>query len=152
MMRSLSVLLFACLFAAPAAAQERQWNFDQTDKDAYLVFGVADTDDVGLSFWCSQRSGWVTLFVPETDPKLKTGRKVRVDIHAAGKRYRYQGAATANEDSRNVSVEVRLQPNDKLFTALRNDDRLRIVVGKSEHIYPLQDIDFEPLLQLCSKG
>lgn len=152
MMRFLSALLLLACLALPAAAQERQWNFDQTDKDAYLVFGVADTDDVGLSFWCSQRSGWITLFVPEADPKLKTGGKVRIDVYAGGKRFRYQGAATANQEAGNVSVEVRLKPSDKLFTALRNDDRIRIVFARSEHIYPLQEVDFEPLLQLCAKG
>lgn len=149
-------LLFACLLlpflAAPSFAQERQWSFDQTDRDAYLVFGVPETDDVGLSFWCTQRSGWITLFMPESDAGVKAGRKTRVTIFAAGKRFRYDGATTANEDAGGISVEVRVKPDDRLFAALTQADRIRIAVGKSEHIYPLQEVDFAPLLQLCSKG
>ena len=42
------------LGSAPSLAQERIWTLDQTDAEVYLVFGVPETDDVGVSFWCTQ--------------------------------------------------------------------------------------------------
>ena len=44
-----------------------------------------------------------------------------------------------------------LSVSDKLFTALRNTDRIKLTVGNSVHTFPLQDVDFETLLQLCAK-
>jgi hypothetical protein len=152
MIRLLTACLLLLFFASSSKAQERQWSFDQTDKDAYLVFGVPETDDVGLSFWCTQRSGWITLFVPEADSGLKPGRKTRITIWAGGKRFRYSAATTENAEAGTISVEARLPADDKLFAALPGADRIRIVAGKSEHIYPLEDVDFSPLLQLCRKG
>lgn len=152
MMRFVSALLLFVCSLSPALAQERQWSFDQTDKDAYLVFGVPETDDVGLSFWCTQRSGWITLFLPESDPALKPGRKTKVNVYAGGRRFRFEGATTANQEAGNISIEVRLKPDDRLFASLAEADRIRIVAGKSEHVFPLQEVDLATLLQLCAKS
>lgn len=40
------------LVCSPAKAQEREWSLDASDQEAYLIFGVADSDDVGVSLWC----------------------------------------------------------------------------------------------------
>ena len=74
-MLSRLLIILAALMLGPtlAMAQERIWNLDQTDQEAYLVFGVPETDDVGVSFWCTLQSGIVKFYVPETDPDLETG-------------------------------------------------------------------------------
>ena len=139
------------LLSMPAAAQERAWNFDQTDTDAYLVFGVPESDDIGLSLWCTQRSGNITLFLPETDAKIKPDSTAKLTVELAGKRYRYNGKTTANQEAGSTSAEVILKVTDKLFTAMREADRIKIIVGKSVHTFPLLEVDIETLLQLCAK-
>ena len=52
----LTVSLIAAATAS-TAAQERQWTLDASDEDAYLIFGVPESDDVGLSLWCPIQKG-----------------------------------------------------------------------------------------------
>lgn len=142
--------LLLCL-SIEVAAQERQWTFDQTDKDAYLVFGVPESDDVGLSFWCTQGSGDITMMVVKPDGTVRPGRKTPVRIEAGGKRFSFPGAATRDQDSGGITVELRTRTTDKLFAALAGADRMKVTIGKASETYPLLDLDFSPLLQLCAK-
>ena len=57
MHRSLALLLALGLASGAAHAQERDWALDASDQEAYLIFGVSDTDDVGVSLWCRTRKG-----------------------------------------------------------------------------------------------
>jgi hypothetical protein len=65
-------LLIACFLLlwefCPAVAQEREWNVDATQDDAYLIFGTPGTDDVGTSFLCKVGQRRVTLFVADALP------------------------------------------------------------------------------------
>lgn len=142
-----SLILLACSTAG--FAQERQWNFDQTDKDAYLVFGVPETDDVGISLWCTKQSGTVSFFAPATDPRLKPGRHARITLNINGKRFRYSGKTSSNKDAATTSVEVPLKPSDKLFAAMAEGDHLAVSAGASSQTYPLVDLDLDAFLQLC---
>ncbi len=54
----------ATIFVQPAFAQEREWLLDAVEEDVFLVFGVPDTNDVGVSFWCKIGTGVVSVFAP----------------------------------------------------------------------------------------
>ena len=69
--RPFIALAASLLGSSLALAQERVWNLDQTDNEVYLVFGVPETDDVGVSFWCTLQSGIVKLYIPEAGPDIK---------------------------------------------------------------------------------
>src|SRR5262249_43377919 len=69
------------LAATSAFAQERQWVFDTNDEDAFLTFGVPETDDVGISFWCKIQSGEARVFLPEAGEELKPGKKVKITFN-----------------------------------------------------------------------
>ena len=149
--RFLLALSLIAVGSATAMAQERQWTLDVSDTDAYLVFGVPESDDVGVSFWCTLRTGTITLFVPETDAKLKAKRGVRFSLTAADKIFQLKGQTTANEEAASISIEAKLATADPVFASLRKADRFKLNVGGEEIIYPLVEADFAGLLESCRK-
>ena len=108
------------LGSAPSLAQERIWTLDQTDAEVYLVFGVPETDDVGVSFWCTQQSGIVRLYFPESDPTLKPGVEVNFKLEVAAKTYPLKGKTAFNEESTGTSLEAELKTTDPVFAALQD--------------------------------
>ena len=48
----LTTYFVTLLVSTLALAQERQWSLDTVNNQVFLVFGVPESDDVGLSFWC----------------------------------------------------------------------------------------------------
>jgi hypothetical protein len=139
------------LAALPASAQEREWIFDTSDEDAYLVFGVPESDDAGVSFGCTLQSGEIRIFVPEAGDDLKPNDKVRLVITIAGKDFAFEGTASANEMSATTSAEAVIQPNNAIFAELRKADRFTIKTGAEENTFPLAGADFESLVRACSK-
>src|SRR5690242_2612468 len=85
--------------AGSAWAQEREWIFDTGDEDAYLVFGVPDSDDAGVSFGCTLQSGDIRIFVPEAGEELKHDEKIALTISVAGKDFTFDGLTSPNEMS-----------------------------------------------------
>lgn len=138
-------------FSASAAAQERQWSLDAGDEDAYLIFGVPESDDVGVSLWCTIRSGEISLFVPEADPTLKPGTTVPFTITAGATVVELKGETTANEEAGSTSLETKIPESSPIFAALTGADRFKIKVGSEENIFPLIDADVAGLLELCKK-
>ena len=102
--RPLLVLFAFSALTGAAAAQERQWTLDAGDQDAYLIFGVADSDDVGISLWCPIRQGTVTIFVPEPGGSLPADREVTVTLTAGDKTTGIKGKTEVNEDAGLSSV------------------------------------------------
>jgi hypothetical protein len=149
MPRHAACLLALLASASSLAAQERQWSFDQTDKDAYLVFGVPETDDVGLSFWCTQRSGLIKIFVPEGNLKLKPKEQVPVRLDLAAKTFRFKATADAGKDRGAASLETEVPINHPIFGALAGADRITVRVRKRQDIFPIQDLDISALLEVC---
>ncbi len=84
--RHLSVFLAALALAGPVMAQERQWTLDASDQDAYLVFGVPDTDDVGISLWCPIRQGVVNLYLPQGPETIGDKKEIAVTFKAGTSR------------------------------------------------------------------
>jgi hypothetical protein len=145
---------FACFgilmaSASILTAQERQWSFDQTDKDAYLVFGVPETDDVGLSFWCTQRSGLIKIFVPEGSIKLKPKEQVPLRLDIAAKTFRLKAIAESNKEAGTASLETEVPVNHPIFDALAQADRITVRVKKRKDIFPVQDLELSALLEVC---
>jgi hypothetical protein len=146
----LSALLI--LAAAPALAQEREWIFDTADEDAYLVFGVPESEDAGISFGCSLRSGEIRVFVPEAGEDLKPDQKIKLTITANGKDFVYDGLTTPNELAATTSAEAAIPADDALFADLRQTDRFKVKAGTEENTFPLEGSDFESLVRACSKS
>ena len=138
--------------ALPAAAQEREWSFDTADQDAYLIFGVPESEDAGISFGCTLQSGEIRLFVPEAGDDLKPDQKIKVIISAAGKDHTYDGLTSPNEMAATTSAEATIAAGDPLFADLRNTDRFTVKTGTEENIFPLEGSDFESLVRACSKA
>jgi hypothetical protein len=146
----LSVFLAAAACSS-ASAQERQWSLDTSDEDAYLVFGVPETDDVGISFWCTMGTGEISIFVPEADPDMKPGRTVPFTMTAGKTVAQLEGKTSANEMAGTTSLEASVSGSQPIFEALKEADRFKVKVGKEENIYPLIDADVAGLLRLCNK-
>jgi hypothetical protein len=143
------VVGFLLLYPTIALAQEREWSMDQTDTEAYLVFGVPQTDDVGVSFWCKLQSDIVRFYAPETDVKLKIASRVPFKLEVPPKTYRIRGKTTANEEAASISLEAELKITDPVFASLQQADYFAVSVGKSRHVYPLTDADFAGFLSAC---
>jgi hypothetical protein len=146
----LAISLLAVL-SASAAAQERQWSLDRGDDDAYLVFGVPETDDVGISFWCTMHTGIVNIFVPEVDPRVATAKTLTFTLSAGETVARIEGKTTVSPETGTTSLEARVPDSQPIFAALKNADRFKIKVGKEENVYPLIDADVAGLFSLCKK-
>jgi hypothetical protein len=140
------------LAAMPALAQEREWIFDTGDEDAYLIFGVPESEDAGISFGCTLRSGEIRVFVPEAGEGLKPGRKIKLTITVAGRDFVYDALTMANEMATTTSAEAAIPADDDLFADLRKTDRFKVKTGTEENTYPLEDSDFESLVRACSKS
>jgi hypothetical protein len=139
------------LGSAPSLAQERIWTLDQTDAEVYMVFGVPETDDVGVSFWCTQQSGIVRLYFPDSDPKPKPGEEVNFKLEVAAKSYPLKGKAAFNEESTGTSIEAELKTTDPVFAALQMANRFAVKVGSTSHVFPLGEADFPTFLDVCGK-
>jgi hypothetical protein len=146
----LSALLMTA--AIPAASQEREWIFDTADDNAYLVFGVPESEDTGISFGCTLQSGEIRIFVPEAGENLKPDQKIKVIISAGGKDFTYDGLTSPNEMAATTSAEAAIPSGDPLFTRLRNTDRFTVKTGTEENTFPLEGSDFESLVRACSKS
>ncbi len=151
---TLRPLLGILLTALPsiALAQERQWSLDASDQDAYLVFGVPDTEDVGLSLWCPIRQGVVNIFVPGSPESLAKAKTEKLELAVGDVTESLTGTVEVNEEAGLASVEARLDAGDKLFEAMSKADRIRVTVGGNETVYPLYDADVPGLLDLCRKA
>jgi hypothetical protein len=149
--RTIAVFCLTAALTASARAQERQWIFDTGEDDAYLIFGVPETDDVGISFWCGRRSGEIRVFIPEADPAMKPDMDVSFVVSVAEETFKIGGRTATNEMSDTTSIEAAVSAADPLFAALRKSDRFMVVTGAVEHIYPLIDADVAGLVDLCRK-
>ncbi|MGE0238154.1 MAG: hypothetical protein AB7F09_06110 [Parvibaculaceae bacterium] len=143
---------FLVCAAVPAWAQEREWIFDTADEDAYLVFGVPESEDAGISFGCVLQSGEIRVFVPDAGDDLKPDQKIELAISAAGKTFVYAGLTTPNEMAATTSAEAAIPAGDPLFKTLRETDRFTVKTGTEENTFPLEGSDFESLVRACSKS
>ncbi len=138
--------------AVRASAQEREWTLDASDQDAYLVFGVPESDDVGISLWCTIRQGMVNVFVPETGESPSAGQQMKVILKAGGETAEIEGKTEVNDDDGRASVEAKISADNPVFAAMAKADRFHVLVGKEDTVFPLMEADVEGLLALCRKN
>ncbi len=143
--------ILACL-AGTALAQEREWVLDAADEDAFLVFGVAQTDDVGISFWCKIGSEKVNLLAPESKSGLQNSLTETLALTVAGKTFNVIGRRSLGAEPGTGSVEAELTTGDPLFDAVKSADRFSLTASGHKSVYPTVGADFDGLLKLCQKS
>jgi hypothetical protein len=147
-------LLFALgLLAGSAHAQERDWMLDASEEDAYLIFGVPDSDDVGVSLWCPIGKGSVNLYLPVPTQLLeKNNDKAAALIITAGKESAtFRGKTDINRQAAVSSIEAEIDASHPLIAALVTADRFSVKAGGADLIFPLYNANVEDLLALCRK-
>ena len=154
MHRSLALLLALGLASGAALAQERDWALDASDQEAYLIFGVSDTDDVGVSLWCRTRKDMVNLYVPRPTAELEqlSRRKVPLTVKAGEETATFAGKIDLNRGYPSSSVEVEMPVDNPVLKALEKADRFSVKIGDQEVVFPLYNADVTTLLGLCRKG
>jgi hypothetical protein len=154
MFRYLSVLISLGLLAGSASAQEREWTLDASDEDAYLVFGVPETDDIGVSLWCPIRKGTVNLFLPRPTEDLQKHpqKKVPMTVSAGTEQATFAAVADINTEALISSLEVEMPVEHPLLKALETADRFSIKLADDELVFPFYGADFLSLVELCRKG
>ena len=151
LVRLLMILAALALGPTLSFAQERVWILDQSDQEIFLVFGVPDTDDIGISFWCTQKSGIVRFYLPESVPKQKFARTIDLKMEVASKTYPFKSKASLNEESGTLSLETELKASDPIFSALGSANHFAVKVGSRNHVFPLGEADLPGFLDMCKK-
>lgn len=146
----IAMLLFAAAVSAQDS-QERQWTLDASDQDAYLIFGVPETDDLGISLWCPIGQGKVNIFVPETGEKMEAGKDVTITLKAGDEMSEVKAKTDINAEAGVSSAEGSIAADDPIFNAMTKTDRFRVSVGTEELIFPLFEADVAGLLKHCRK-
>lgn len=145
----LAALAIAALAAAGASAQEREWRFETDENEAYLIFGVSGSDDIGLSFWCKTGSGVVYLYLPRLGEDILLGKSVVLDVKLGGQHYAYRADTSPLDGTSLVDAEAEIRADDRLFPALLSQDRFTIATVGEEFNYPLDGADVAQLLGRC---
>ncbi len=145
------ILTFLAVVACPTLllAQEREWQLDATDQDAFLVFGVPQSDDVGISFWCKLGSKKLKVMAPVIGAKLKNGATLPITLNVGGKDFALMGRSAVGAKGTQDSVEAETQAVGPLIEALKASDRFEVKVGGHLATYPLLDADLDGLVNLC---
>jgi hypothetical protein len=154
MHRSLAALLALGLFSCEALAQEREWTLDASDQEAYLIFGVADSEDVGVSLWCPAKKGIVNLYVPRPTSELQklSRHKMPMTVTAGSETATFGAKIEVNPGAPSSSVEVEMPVDSPLLKALQKADRFTVKIDAQQVVFPLYDADVSGLLDLCRKG
>lgn len=144
-----SLIVSAIAWADAATAQERAWTLDAAGEDAFLVYGVPESDDVGISIWCKIGTEKTSLFFPVTWTSFKNDEIVPIEIVLGDAVIPLNGKATASEETAETSIEADLPAGPSFFDAMKATDRIKLKVGTHTSIYPLADAQVDGLLKLC---
>jgi hypothetical protein len=150
--RILILVLGTFAMAEFTLAQEREWSLDASVEDAFLVFGVPQTDDVGLSFWCKIGSGSISMFYPVTWRDFPDNSTVTVSAEIGPSKLKFKGKASARSEGAPASIEVPLTLNAKLFKSMKTSDHIVLKVRGHSAAYPLSGADVDGLLSLCQRS
>lgn len=148
-LRLLSATTLFLVLCVPSFAQERQWNLERSDNQAFLVFGVADTQDVGVSIWCEIGSGQLSAFLPEMRIALRAGETVPMTIGVDGVQQTLKGTAAIDVTTKQMTVETKFSLKDNLTARLKGGQTLSISVKGHVNTFPFADADFAGLLSRC---
>jgi hypothetical protein len=143
-----AVALYGCL-STSAFAQERQWNLESSEKQAFLVFGVPNTDDIGFSLWCEVGKNQISAFITENQVPLKAGESVSMLISVDGKQQSLRGLVAKDAASGQMTVESKFGLKDSLISSLQSGQSLSISVKGHITTLPFGNADFAGLLSAC---
>ncbi len=146
--RAAALILFLG-FSTETFAQERQWSLDAADNQAFLTFGVPDTEDVGLSLWCEIGKNQMALFLPETKAVLRIGEIVPMVITVDGVQTQLRGLAAKDAATGKMSVEATFGLKDILISRLKDAQAISVRVKNHDNNFPFTDADFSGLLATC---
>jgi hypothetical protein len=149
----LPLVLALGLLAGSAHAQERDWMLDASEEDAYLIFGVPDSDDVGVSLWCPIGKGSVNLYLPVPTRLLEAAKDkaAPITITAGTESATFRGKADINRLADVSSIEAEIDALHPLIAALATADRFTVKAANADLIFPLYNANVEDLLALCRK-
>jgi hypothetical protein len=146
----LSCFVLTMLSSAPFA-QEREWQLDATDQDAFLVFGVPQSNDVGVSFWCKLGSKKLKVMAPVVKGRVKNSASNPVVLQVGGKDFALNGRTAVGSIGTEDSVEAETLTKGPLIEALQSNDRFSLKVSGHVATYPLLNADLNGLLKLCQE-
>jgi hypothetical protein len=129
-------------------AQERVWSLDASGEDAFLVYGVPESDDVGVSVWCKIGTPKTSLFFPVTWTSFKDEEVIPIEVVLGEASFKLSGKATTSEGS---SIEAKIPEGTAFFDAMKAADRIKLNVGTHKSVYPLADAQIDGLLKLCQQ-
>ena len=146
------ILSVALIMSATAAlAQEREWSWGISETEAYLVFGVPESEDVGISFWCTQGAGEIRVFIADANVKLAADVDTAIEFTAGDKKFMVPARTMANELDATTSAEGAASASDPGFPALQGTDRFDVSVAGESQTFPSAGQDFANLTQACKK-
>ncbi len=149
-MRALVFSTFFFLTMNSAFAQERQWTLDASDREAFLVFGVPDTDDVGFSFWCEIGKPKISIFAPVPHAVLGSNKIIPIDLKIDDERFHIKAKTSQSSTSTASSVEAPVAPDGTVMKAVSKSQTISVQVFGHTASYPLIDADIAGLLRVCS--
>jgi hypothetical protein len=149
-MRIIYILLTLILTMNSAVAQERQWTLDASEREAFLVFGVPDTDDVGLSFWCEIGKGKISIFAPVPHSNVNKDRKIHIDLKIDDEKFHIIAKASQTPGTTAASVEALVDRDGTVMQAVGKSQTFAVTALNHTASYPLIDADVEGLLRVCS--
>jgi hypothetical protein len=138
---------------SPAAAQEREWTIDQTDSDAFLLFGTPGTDDVGVSFWCKIGGKRVKLFVADAArTKPATGKRSTMKLLANQQAFSLPAQLGRQANHDHYSAETDIALGGKVLQALSVSTQFEIEFPSQNTIFPFDSDNVAAFQRVCSGG
>ena len=140
-----AAIFFTALLPLEALAQEREWQLDAQGEDAYLVFGVPSTADIGISLWCKIGQKTVSVFAPVPSNVKSIGAKVTLLIDDR----KYPLKPKFNTDTNNTTLEAELQPRDEILSVIATVERVGLQIANHKSVFPTEGANFSEFAKLC---
>jgi hypothetical protein len=151
MRTTLKTIAAAIIFTLPmplySMAQEREWQLDAQGEDAYLVFGVPNTADIGISLWCKIGEKSVSVFAPVPSTVKKP---VKANVKLLVEEREYLLKPKINDDQNTTTLEAELLPRDEILSAIAAAERIGLVVADHKSVFPTEGANFFEFNKLCT--
>ena len=153
-MERMKAFLFATFFylislSSFAFAQERQWSLDSNEQNIFLVFGVPDTDDVGLSFLCKAGQRDISILFQINAAAMKPRLHNQLRIKASGQDFTIPAKVTPSQTPDSFAIEGQMKLDDNIWKALSASSDVTFIINNQTAIYPLTDANFVGLKSFC---
>jgi hypothetical protein len=140
-----AALMLALIYPMNAMAQEREWQLDAQGEDAFLVFGVPNTTDMGMSLWCKIGQKTMSFYAPMPHTLKSTNAAVALKIGTAA--FPLKPKFTTENGS--ITLEAELQPQDKILEALTSTESVALLIASHMTVFPTEGANFQEFNALC---